>query len=170
MVGEKLDSPPPPAVAGYRRSTGPQSVDSQTRAGGSFGAGQGDEWRPRSSSRSTARSLPLSFSLFSTPLKKSLAETTKEGRSKNAEQQEQQREEEEEEEDYRTTKEMGSAEREGAGGGGEAEGVRENGGMKQQEGIRKLVVGVCVMEKKVREQDEEEEEEDEEEEEEKKGS
>jgi hypothetical protein len=54
---------------------------------------------------------------------------------------------------------MGSAEREGAGGGGEAEGVRENGGMKQQEGIRKLVVGVCVMEKKVREQDEEEEEE-----------
>ncbi|KAH9556340.1 hypothetical protein CY35_07G021800 [Sphagnum magellanicum] len=43
---------------------------------------------------------------------------------------------------------MGSAEREGAGGGGEAEGVRENGGMKQQEGIRKLVVGVCVMEKK----------------------
>ncbi len=68
-----------------------------------------------------------------------------------------------EEEDYRTTKEMGSAEREGAGGGAEAEGVRENGGMKQQEGIGKLVVGVCVMEKKVREQDEEEEEEEEEE-------
>jgi hypothetical protein len=35
--------------------------------------------------------------------------------------------------------------------------------MKQQEGIGKLVVGVCVMEKKVREQDEEEEEEEEEE-------
>ncbi len=57
----KTRFPTPPAVAGYRRSTGPQSVDSQTRAGGSFGAGQGDEWRPRSSSRSTARSLPSFF-------------------------------------------------------------------------------------------------------------